>query len=303
MNLRKLDLNLLLVFDAVYTERSITRAANKLGMTQPAVSNALRRLRENLGNALFERVGQGVEPTAEARRLAPKLHDALQVIERTVSLGEDFDPATSTREFTLIMPDALEPVILPTLLGHVLDRAPNIALKLRPLTGINPQEAVLAKTIDIALCVYPIQDDHIRSAFLCVEDTCIAVRADHPVFQNKERFSEEDLFETGFIVLADDLRRMTPISQEIRSIGRSRRIVCTAKSMWSLPHLVAKSDLATVMSRGMADHVAKFLDLKFFEHPINVPDHSWYMTWHQDADDDPAHNWLRSQLRMVFDRK
>lgn len=303
MNLRKLDLNLLLVFDAVYTERSTTRAANKLGMTQPAVSNALRRLRQNLGNALFERVGQGVEPTAEARRLAPKLHDALQAIERTVSLGEDFDPATSSREFVLIMPDALEPVIVPALLGHVLETAPNITFKLKPLTGTNPQEAVRAKAVDIALCVFPIQDDHIRSAFLFAEDTCIAVRSDHPVFQNKKSFTEDDLYETGFIVLADDLRRMTPISQEIRSIGRSRRIVCTAKSMWSLPHLVAKTNLATVLSRGMADHVGNFLDLKFFEHPISVPEHSWYMTWHQDADDDPAHNWLRGQLRMLFDRK
>lgn len=303
MNLRKLDLNLLLVFDAVYTERSITRAAHKLGMTQPAVSNALRRLRENLGNPLFERVGQGVEPTAEARRLAPKLHDALQVIERTVSLGEDFDPATSAREFTLIMPDALEPVVLPALLGQVLETAPNITFKLKPLTGTNPQEAILAKAVDIALCVFPIQDDHIRSAFLCVEDTCIAVRADHPVFRNKSSFSEDDLYETGFIVLADDLRRMTPISQEIRSAGRTRRIVCTAKSMWSMPHLVAKTDLATVMSRGMADHVGRFLDLKFFEHPISVPEHNWYMTWHQDADDDPAHSWLRDNLRSLFNRR
>jgi len=155
MNLRKLDLNLLLVFDAIYAEASITRAANRLGLTQPALSNALKRLREHLGDPLFKREGRGIVPTVEAKRLAPAIREALRAIEQAVSIATDFDPPTSARIFSMTLPEALEARLMPPLLNRVTELAPNIQFRLK-LFGGNVEQLVLSKEIDFAIFVHPL---------------------------------------------------------------------------------------------------------------------------------------------------
>lgn len=300
MNLRKLDLNLLLVFDAIYAEASITRAAKKLGITQPALSNALRRLRDHLGDPLFEREGHGVAPTPEARRLAPGIQTALRSIDRVVSRAEDFDPANGAREFSVIVPDALEPLLMPALLNAAAREAPNVTFVMRPLFAAGIEQPLLEKTVDLGFYLEAIDKEDIQSSFITAMPICIAVRADHPVYGTREHFTSDDLCEAGFVVIDSGLRKMTRIEQAIQARGLSRRVVCAAPRIWSLPYIVSETDLVATVPRALGEHLAPKLNLKLFDLPFEVPNQDWYMVWHKDFDLDPAHVWLRRQVLALF---
>jgi DNA-binding transcriptional LysR family regulator len=299
MNLRKLDLNLLLVFDAIYAEASITRAANRLGLTQPALSNALKRLREHLGDPLFEREGRGVVPTVEAKRLAPAIREALRAIEQAVSIATDFDPPTSARIFSMTLPEALEARLMPPLLNRVTELAPNIQFRLK-LFGGNVEQLVLSKEIDFAIFVHPLNKTGINSAYLTRLGGCIAVRADHPVYGARETFTREDLCEAGFAVLDAEVARIGHFAQALAAQGITRHIVCTVPRTWSLPYLVAQTDLVAAMPSYLAEALAPKLGLKLFDMPIEVPAQNSYLLWHEDFDHDPAHQWMRRQIEALF---
>jgi len=296
----KLDLNLLQVFDAVYTAGGITPAARKLGLTQPAVSNALKRLREHLGDPLFERSGNDFVATPEAHRLAPIIHDALTSIERSMSVSEGFDPAQSDRMFSMIVPDAIEPMILNDLLQHTLTQSPGIQFDVQSLHGSDFNQSLLSKQVDLGFFVLPSQDDQLNSAYLLDDEACIAVRADHPVYGERDSFTLEDMGKVGLVSVVAEIRALTHLEHELRASNVQRRIISTVTRMWSIPFIVARTDLAGAMSRRMAESVADDLKLKLFKPPINRPIHQWYMIWHKDNDDDPAHEWLREQALMVF---
>jgi len=300
MNLRKLDLNLLLVFDAIYAEASITRAAKRLGITQPALSNALRRLRDHLGDPLFEREGHGVAPTPEARRLAPGIQSALRSIDRAVSRAEDFDPASGAREFSVIIPDALEPLLMPALLNAAAHDAPNVTFLMRPLFAAGIEQPLLEKTVDLGFYLEAIDNDKVQSTFMTSMPICVAVRADHPVYGSRDHFTTEDLCEAGFVVIDSGLRKMTRIEQAIQARGLSRRVVCAAPRIWSLPYIVAETDLVATVPRVLGNYLAPKLNLKLFDLPFEVPGQDWYMVWHSDFDADPAHLWLRRQILALF---
>ena len=150
MNFRNLDLNLLRVFDAIHAEGSTTQAAARLGLTQPAVSNALNRLRQQLGDPLFERGPSGMEPTPAARRIAPVLSDALRSLERSLGADQEFDPATSTREFRMIVPEALELMLVHPLLTRAA-AMPGITFRLLPVNSPGYKDMVMSREADIAI--------------------------------------------------------------------------------------------------------------------------------------------------------
>lgn len=296
----KLDLNLLQVFDAVYTAGGITPAARELGLTQPAVSNALKRLREHLGDPLFERSGNAFVATPEAHRLAPIIHDALTSIERSMSVSGEFDPAQSDRMFSMIVPDAIEPMVLDDLLQHTLTQSPGIQFDVLPFHGTDPIQSLLSKQVDLAFSVLPSQEEQLNSAYLLDDEACIAVRADHPVYGSRDTFSLEDMGKVGLVSVVAEIRALTHLEHEMRASNVKRRIISTVTRMWSIPFIVARTDLAGAMSRRMAESVADDLKLKLFKPPINRPIHQWYMIWHKDNDDDPAHVWLREQVLLIF---
>lgn len=296
----KLDLNLLQVFDAVYTAGGITAAAEKLRLTQPAISNALKRLREHLDDPLFERVGKQFVPTPEADRLAPIIHEALTSIERGISTSDGFDPVQSDRLFSMIVPDAIEPMIFNDLLQHTLALSPGIQFDVQPLHGSDFNQSLLSKQVDLGFFVLPSQDDQLNSAYLLDDEACIAVRADHPIYGNRTEFTLDDMGKVGLVSVVPEIRALTHLEHELRASNVKRRIISTVTRMWSIPFIVARTDLAGAMSRRMAESVAEDLNLKLFKPPINRPTHQWYMIWHKDNDDDPAHQWLRNEVLGIF---
>ncbi|MEQ8739394.1 MAG: LysR family transcriptional regulator, partial [Hoeflea sp.] len=260
----KLDLNLLQVFDAVYDAGGITAAAERLGLTQPAISNALKRLREHLGDPLFERVGKNFVPTPEAHRLAPIIHNALKSIEQGISLSDGFDPARSDRVFSMIMPDAIEPLFMNDLLQQSFRQSPGIRYDVHPFFGTDFNQALISKSMDLGFSTLPNSDDKLNSAYLVDDEACIAIRADHPVYGGRDEFTLEDMGKVGLVSIAAELRAQTHLEHEIRARGVERHIVGTVTRMWSVPYIVSSTDLAGAMSRRMAETFADKLNLKIF---------------------------------------
>ena len=297
MNLRKLDLNLLLVFDAVYGERSITLAAAKLALSQPAVSNALNRLRSQLDDPLFERHGKGIKPTDKANALAPKIRQAMQVMELAMTQRPEFDPAVSKRQFTILTPDAVEMQLVLPLLAMIEQETPNVTYVIKPLIGSKPVEQMVGGEIDLAILPAPPDDPRIRAGFLFEDEVVLVASRNHPVYGARENFTEDDFVTARFVTMGEDLRNHVHIERESKALGKRRNIVCETKSIWSLLHTAAGGNLVAATPKSIADVLAGPLNLRTFELPITVPAQAWHMAWHADNDDDPAHRWLRGQIK------
>lgn len=300
MNLRRLDLNLLLVFDTVYSSRSNTKAAEKLGLTQSAVSNALKRLREHLDDPLFERQGQDFVPTAEANRLAPVVRDALRSIEQTIGGESAFDPVESGRIFNLVLPDSIETILLPPLIRLVRENGYGVKFQTSPLFGIDLAEVMLSKKADFVFLPASMHDDGIKSAYLFDEDACIVMRRDHPVYGDCDTFTIEDMSKVGLASLAEEVRRMTHIDSEMKAKKIERNLVCTVSRLWSIPHILATTDLVAALPRTMAVALKEIYDLKLLDLPLDRPTHHWHMMWSEELEHDPAHRWLNERIKTIF---
>jgi len=303
MNLRRLDLNLLLVFDTVYSTRSNTKAADKLGLTQSAVSNALRRLREHLGDPLFVRQGQDFVPTAEANRLAPVVRDALKAIEETIGGDNAFDPVESNRVFKLVLSDSIEAAVLPPLISSVLDNGFGINFQTAPLYGIDTTEALLAKEIDLAFLPHTVHTAGLKSAYLFDEDPCIVMRNDHPIYGDRDTFTLSDMSQASLVTLTEEVRRLTHIESEMQAKGIERRIVCTVSRLWSIPYILASTDLVAALPLTMAEAIKNIYDLKILKLPLERPTQHWHMIWSAELDQDSGLRWLRNQISGVLRQK
>lgn len=299
INFRKLDLNLLLVFDAVYTEGSTTKAAERLELSQPAVSNALNRLRQHLDDPLFIRTASGMEASPLARRIAPAIVRSLRSVEQSLIVNTDFDPLTSARNFNILIADAVEPLIMYPLLRRRAEEMPGITFSLRPIDPETMFETVANKAVDIALYVKSFNEDGVRSSYLCTTAACIVARAAHPDYGGRDALTIEDMFTAEWAGLVSPLRKTTRIDQALNAIGRERTIVCEVPRVWSLANMVSNSNLIAALPTYMAAMLKDQLKLKLFPFPFKGPAEQWFLSWHDDYTNDPAHQWLRQTLEDV----
>jgi len=257
-------------------------------------------LREHLGDALFERRGLDFVPTAEAERLAPVVRKALRSLEQSIGALDAFDPVASDRTFFLTMPDSLETPVLTALIRTVRENGYGVKFSVRPLFGVDPKEALMSRAADLVFLPHPMHDNHITSAYLFDEDACIICRADHPVLSQRDSFTLKDMATVGLVNLAEEVRRITHVEHEMRAKQINRNIVCTVSRLWSIPGIVATTDLCAAIPRTMAEDLAGRFNLAIFDLPLERPTHHWHMMWHEDQTDDPAHTWLRRQIQDIY---
>lgn len=294
MNLRTLDLNLLLVFDAVYTERSISRAAFKLHLSQPTVSNALARLRERLGDALFERSAQGMAPTPRAKTLAEPIRQALALLERGLRGGDDFDYAHAEREFVVAAEDYGETVVLPRFIDWLGQAAPGIRIRIRPEPGAQLQAELREGTVDLALDYFAPQDPAVLSSCVLTESLLTLARRDHPLVG--ERLGLETYLALRHVVLAHQGHSRPMIDLALAKRGLSRHIAVTVPHFLSMPLLVQTSDLVCTLPRRMGQLYADHFRLKAHAVPLRTPQFPVYLLWHRNAEQDTGHRWFREHL-------
>lgn len=294
MNLRSLDLNLLLVFDAIYVERSISKAAHKLNLSQPAVSNALARLRDRLNDPLFERNSQGMSPTPRAKVLKEPIHQALDLLERSLRSDDRFDYASSVREFVIAVEDYGETVILPRLVDWLANAAPGVRIVIRPEPSALLKEAMRDGSVDLALDYFVLPDSGFNNKCVLTETLVSLTRQDHP--EIGERLSLESYLEQRHVVIAPRGRTAPMIDRALSKRGMKRKISLTVPHFLSMPTVVQSSNMICTLPRRMAYKYADHFRLKVHAVPVDTPEFPIFLIWHHSFDADPGHQWLRNHL-------
>lgn len=297
MNLNRLDLNLLVVFDALLQEMSVTKAADRLHMSQPATSAALARLRRQLGDPILVREGRHLSATPYALSLAATVREVLARLDTAVNSSPVFDPAVDRHTFEVVASDYAALILLRPLLALLPDIAPNVHVKILPMSRLADQQ--LARD-EVDLVIAPLEiistDGPIVSEELFQDRYCCAVWAGNP------RVGNEMTLE-----LLSELPYLAYWSLGTTSFGETqldraqvpRQIEYTTPSFVVAPLLLRGTNLVTVGLERMLEYVAPTGDLKLLEVPIEMQPISEAMHWHQHRDGSPAHRWLRDQLMKV----
>ncbi|MBA3588141.1 LysR family transcriptional regulator [Methylibium sp.] len=300
MNLRTLDLNLLLVFDAIYGERSISKAAHKLHLSQPTVSNALARLRERLQDPLFERSAQGMWPTPRAKKLADPIRQALNVLERGLRGDEAFDFARSDREFVIAVEDYGEAVILPGFIKWLAEVAPNIRIRIRPESSAQLKAELREGAVDLALDYFVLTESAYRNTCVLTETLLSLTRRDHPLVS--ERLTLELYLALPHVVLAAPSNARPMIDLALHKRGLQRRIAVRVPHFVSMPVIVQTTDMIGTVPRRMAYLYADNFRLKSHAVPLRIPQFPVYLIWHESVESDEGHQWFRNHLMEFCQR-
>lgn len=301
MHIKDLDLNLLRVFDAVYRAGKVSRAAEVLELTQPAVSQGLTRLRLLLKDPLFTRVAGGVRATPRAERLAPAVRSALVTLEQALNEAAQFDPLRANKTFRIHMSDIGEGRFLPELMAALRERAPGVRIETLPLPAAGIADALDSGQIDFAFGFLPTVKDTQRVRLL--KDRYIAMlRAGHPFAQavRRRRLTGKALLtalhELEFVAgrtHSDTLRILQLLKLE-------DRIRLTAEHFMVLPAIVRATDLAAVMPRNIAQGFAAEGGYTLIEPPFPLRDFTVSLHWSRRFENDPANRWLRGTLVELF---
>lgn len=310
MNFRTLDLNLLRVFDEVMAARNITRAAETLAMTQPAVSNALRRLREALDDDLVTRSGYGITPTPRALALWPSVREALSSLQASIA-PDAFDPVTSRQNFVLAMADATAALLIPPLVRFVERTAPNVSLRVLPLTTRDPRPLLQAGEVDLAVGYFPAAvadinlqtmqsgtpDSFSHAQLYSGEYVCV-MRRGHPLAADLERvpLTLDAYCAAHHLLVSFSGRPFGFIDEALAAINRSRRVVLTVNQFFTAGRVVAGSDLLTVLPRHFLSSTGMEDDIAVVDLPFEVPLVRVDMVWHRRMQSQAAQQWLRSAV-------
>jgi DNA-binding transcriptional LysR family regulator len=298
------DLNLLRVFDAVLTERSITRAAERLGLAQPTVSNALARLRRLTGDALFVRTREGMAPTPHAESMAVPLRQAMATLQTTLRRPPAFDPATSDRRFTLYISDLGEAFFLPRLLARLRQEAPGVRLSTLPMPEHDPQAALESGEVDLAIGNLP---DFSGAGWyqqrLLREHYIVIARNDHPLLTPDGALSRAAFGAAAHAVVLPAGTGHGVVEATLRAEGLGERIALRVQNFLSLPAIVACTDLLAIVPRSVAAQWsapgAADAPLRQAEPPIALPDFDVRQCWHERWQGDAGHRWLRERLAGI----
>jgi DNA-binding transcriptional LysR family regulator len=302
MNFLTLDLNLLRVFDAVMAERSITRAADRLALTQPAVSNALKRFRDAVGEELLTREAHGVRPTPYAERLWPQVRVALNRL-RDAFEPETFDPRTASANFRIATADASAASLLPWVIAEIEQSQAQVNLRVLPLTTRDPRALLERDEVDVAVGYFPeavaalvAQGDEasLRHRRLHESEYVCVMRRNHPLA--KAPLTLDAFCEAHHLLVSFSGRAHGFVDQALIAVGRTRRIVLTVNQFFTAGRVVAQSDLLTVLPASFLEATGYQSALVERPLPLRVDRIHVELLWHLRHDDDPAHQWLRTRL-------
>jgi DNA-binding transcriptional LysR family regulator len=286
MNLRSFDLNLLVIVEAVLAELSVTRAAKRLNLSQPAVSQAMARARDVFGDDLIIREGTQMLLTPLARRLVPQLKEFCSKAEALVA--PVFEPRSANLDFSVCANDLTELIILPSIISEVARLAPGCRIFVKA-----PEPFLVNASIDLAIIGAPVPEGPFVTRVLYEEHFVVIARPGHPGM--REGITAEEFAGLAHALVSPTGQGLIgPIDTALERIGLSRRIALSVSRFTTLPHIIASSDLiASVPARFAArDEVQRLCNV--WPMPFESPRFTMKMVWHQMHDSDPAHLWLRS---------
>ncbi len=298
MNWRRLDLNLLVVFDAVAQERSATRAAARLNMTQPAVSQALARLRSALRDDLFVRTPDGMEPTPYADRLAGPVRAALESMHTALDGAAAFDPTAAERGFSVAVDNRAALVLAAPLATAVAAEAPGVSLDLRPSGTLDLAERLDRGELDLALGGLAAPGERFSDLRLFEDEFAALVRRSHPAAVVDGTVGFDALGAYPHLALSSTGEETAFVDAELARHGLVRRVSLRAPLLAAAAAL-AQSDMVAVVGERTARAFARAAPLEVLRLPFASPRLVTAMLWHRRLDDVPAHRWLRGVVLRV----
>lgn len=294
MQLNQIDLNLLVVLDAICSEGGITPAAKKLHLTQPAISHALARLRDVLGDPLFVRDGQKLAPTPLARSLVEPLRRSLHGLESTLNQLKRFDPATTAHRFTVGLRDLTEAIVLPPFIERVTRAAPGVEIGVGPVDRRNLEADLKVGALDVAVDILVPVSDHVLRRRLISDRLVVVMRKRHPLARKKMDLDTYIALE--HIVASSRQRGYGLEDMELARIGLKRRVRLRCHHYYAACAVVDRTDLVLTMPERYARTLNDWFKHRIVQLPFDVPRIDMYLYWHATADDDSANRWLRSQF-------
>lgn len=298
MELSDVDLNQLVLFQQLMVERRVSRVAETMGLTQPAVSNTLAKLRRQFNDELFVRTPAGMVPTPFAEQLAEPIGYALGMIYSGLNQHRAFDPGTVKRAFTIGMTDIGEIVFLPALVDRLRHEAPGLTLNTVRNSSSRLREDMEAGKVDLAIGPLPqlkagfFQRHLFRQRYVCL------FRQGHPI--ERKRLSLADFKAAEHLVVVSAGTGHGKVDELIRRAGIERNVRLSIPHFVSVGHILQRSDLVATVTERLAQSLAQPFGLSYRPHPVDLPDVAINVFWHAKVHRSPAHQWLRSVVFELF---
>lgn len=294
----RIDLNLFTVFETIYREGSLTRAGEQLNLTQPAISHALAKLRDQLEDPLFVRHGHKMVATPLAENLLPQVRAALAQLHQAVLSSRVFDPASSDRVFTLAMRDVLEAVLLPPLLRKLASIAPGIKVECVRNERKEMENRMSAGEIDFALDVLLPGSENLRHEKWLHDELVVIGRAQHPALQQK--LSLKRYLQAQHIQISSRSSGAGMEDIAINQLGQHRHVALRCQNHFAACTVAAQSDLLVTMPAGFAEVLVKIIPhLITSPFPVQQTAIDVHLYWHENRDNDPANIWFRNLLNQI----
>ncbi|MFP3542600.1 LysR family transcriptional regulator [Rhizobium sp. SIMBA_035] len=298
MDLHGIDLNVLVAFDALMQERSVTKAGIRIGRTQPAMSAALARLRALFQDELFVRGPDGLQPTPRAADLAGPLQQALAEIQKTLAFTQRFEPQASTLTFTLGLSDHPAFVLLPQLIRRLSEIAPDITLQVRNFSARDDAIHMLdSGEADVTIGVPSASAGRILTQPLFEERFVCILRKDHPLA--KAPLDLETFLSLGHLLVSPENDRFGHVDMALAKQGLKRRLALTLPHMYAAPLLVARSDMIATLMEGVVDASGQADNLIARAPPLDLAPVPFVMSWHRRNDAHPAQRWFRAVIAAL----
>ncbi|MGE5146286.1 MAG: LysR family transcriptional regulator [Candidatus Eiseniibacteriota bacterium] len=298
MDISRVDLNLLLVFQAIGREQSVTKAASRLGLSQPAVSSALARLRVLLNDPLFIRTSRGMQPTLRARQLAEPIDSALGLIRTSLQQHSGFDPARSDAVLNLLITDIGEIIYLPPLIEHLRRAAPGIGLRVRHLSQSRYADALESGAADLAVGFVTNMRASFRYRRLLTDRFTCMVREDHPTIG--AALTTEQYLAASHLIKSQKGLNDGLVAKTLASMGLKRRVTLTVPHVHAIPDIIARSDLIVTLPSDLAKVYVVPGKTRIVPLPVEVPAFDVGLHWHERCHNDPANRWLRGLMVELF---
>ena len=297
MDLKDIDLNLLVVFNYLLTERNVSATATRLNLSQPAVSNALKRLRNLTGDELFIRTSKGMEPTPYALQLAEPVSYALSTLHETLNQRASFDPATSQRKFVIAMTDLGVITMLPGLMSALQSVAPGVTINTVGNSGSTLPDELETGHVDLAIGLLPqLKTGFFQQRLFMQKHVCL-LRHDHPL--SGRPVSKELFFEQEHVQVVSAGSGHARIDEIIdNSFEAKRKIRLMVPHFVAVGHIIATTDLIATVPEFYARHYAAPFKLTSAAHPLPLPRFGINLFWHAKFHKEPGNQWLR---KLVFD--
>ncbi|WP_225774457.1 LysR family transcriptional regulator [Pseudomonas sp. Marseille-Q5115] len=291
MNLSKVDLNLFVVFDAIYTEANLTRAGQIVGITHPAVSNALARLRETFNDPLFVRTAQGMVPTPMAQNIVGPVRNALALLRVSVQESRLFNPAQASKVFRISMTDLIEAIVLPSLLRRLRRQAPGLVIESFLCKRRETTKELAAGRLDFAVDAPLNTDPQVRHVKLMEDRYVCAMRKGHPL--EGKPLTLDSYLAQAHIHISSRRNGLGEVDLALGKLGRQRKVALRSQHYMMASQVLQQTDMVmTVPERFARRH-----DLPCSTLPVaDVNTVETHLYWHESTDQDPANRWMREQL-------